>query len=578
MQQAARRQLGKAELRALSLKASLWYEQHALLTEAIETALMAEDFDRAAELIERTLDPLNRNYEHQTLRHWIERLPETVLQVHPTLAFLYAVAILFTSDRRASTTLGLLQPPLQIAEEHWRATQAEEKLGAVLAFRALLAWLQGDLDQAFTIAKQAVARLPQDELQWRDICLIFIGVEELRAGNLHAARPMLTTARELCEVTGNEFGALDATLTLGEVYARQGELRQAAQLYQHVLTAAEGAQMEREQAVIRVSNALLGLSMLAYEWNDLATAEQQATQALAIGDQVAYVDLQIRATLCLARIDQARGALASAQQRLHALIARIAQPRWSTLLRRVHTEQARLMLGEHGRSDLAGVEQWAATVATQKEQVAQLQQEQEALVHIRLLLAQDKTAAVLPLLERWQAEAQEQGRTGSMLEMLILQSITYSAVDQLSEARQTLLEALRLAQSKGYQRLFLDEGERLACLLPSVLPSISDEPLRAYVQGLLTAFGHEPWAEQATSQPVTPLRVQTPTSQLIEPLSERECDVLRLVAAGLATDEIAQELVISVGTVRTHLKHIYGKLDAHSRVQAVERARAFNLL
>src|SRR6185436_18123998 len=173
---------GDDELRSLSHKASLWYEQHGLLSEAVEAALAAQDFGRAAELIERTLDPLNRNYEHHTLRCWIEQLPGAILRTHPALAFLYAVAILFTSDRRAPATLALLQTPLRMAEEQWSAVQEEDKLGAVFALRALLAFLQGEFAQAFAQAKQALARLPRDEAQWRDICLIFMGLEELQAG------------------------------------------------------------------------------------------------------------------------------------------------------------------------------------------------------------------------------------------------------------------------------------------------------------------------------------------------------------------------------------------------------------
>lgn len=567
MQQAARRRWGDDELHHLSHKASLWYEQHGLLSEAVEAALTSQDFGRAAELIERTLDPLNRNYEHHTLRRWIEPLPEAVLRTHPSLAFLYAVAILFTSDRRAPTTLALLQTPLQVAEAQWSTTQEEDKLGGVFALRALLAFLQGEFARAFVHAKEALTCLPGDEAQWRDVCLIFMGLEELQAGRLNAAAQTLTTARALCEITSNEFGALDAALMLGEVYTRQGELHQAAQLYQHVLNAAKNAHMEREQALIRISNALIGLSALAYEGNDLEAAAQQATQALALGEQVAYPDLQIRAVLILTHLDQARGELAAAQQRLHTLLAQIAEPRWSVLLRRVQTEQAKLALAA---GDVAALERWSTTVASQEAEMTRLQQEQEALLLARWLIAQGEAEDCLGLLEPWYVEAADEGRAGSRLEILVLQSLVYGAANDLPQAHQALLEALRLAQPKGYQRLFLDEGEPLARLLPGLLSGLSDEPLLSYVQGLLAALGGG-GAKQSH-------RAQTPPAPLIEPLSERERDVLKLVAAGLATEEVAQELVISIGTVRTHLKHIYGKLDAHNRVQAVERARALNLV
>ena len=203
--------------------------------------------------------------------------------------------------------------------------------------------------------------------------------------------------------------------------------------------------------------------------------------------------------------------------------------------------------------------------------MTRLQQKQETLLLARRLIAQGETEAALSLLEPWSNEADDQGRAGCRLEIRVLQSLAHSAANDLPKAHQALLEALRLAQPKGYPRLFLDEGEPLARLLPGLLPGLSDEPLLSYVQDRLTAFGGGGGSERAYPAP-------RPSAPLIEPLSERERDVLKLVAAGLATEEVAQELVISIGTVRTHLKHIYGKLDAHNRVQAVERARVLNLV
>ncbi len=499
------------------------------------------------------------------------------------LAFLYAVAILFTSERRAADTFTRLQIPLQIAEKHWGEAQDASKLGALLAFRSLLAWLQGALDDAFVTAKQALTHLPEGEMQWRGICLIFVGVEQLQTGQVNDAEKTLTTARAFCEVTGNEFGALDAAILLGEVYLRQAELRQSAQLYQVVLDRAQNTQMERDQATIRVGSALIGLGTLAYEWNELPRCAQQAEQALAIGAQVGYFDLQSRASMLLARLEHVRGETDAAQQRLHTMIAQTAQPRWLTLVRRMRAEQAWIALAS---GNLAAVEQWAATVPQRKEEIAELQQEQEALLLAQLWIEQGDTDAALTLLERRQTDARAQGRIGNIIEILIIKSLAHGASNDLPQAHATLLEALHLAQPGGYIRLFVDQGQRLAHVLASLAPTITEEPLLTYVQTLLSAFGLSAFgtSEQESnkgaqsSQRVTSLHAHTTTPHLIEPLSERELDVIRLVAAGLATDEVAQELVISVGTVRTHLKHIYAKLDVRSRVQAVERARAFNLL
>jgi LuxR family transcriptional regulator, maltose regulon positive regulatory protein len=165
MQHEARRRLGEEHLRALSHRASLWYEQHGWLTEAVEAALAAQDFPRAADLIERLIAPELVQNEYHTLRRWLEHLPEAVLHAHPPLCMMYAIAILFTLDRRTPATMARLQTPLQVAEQHWRAEANAPKLGEALALRSWITWMQGERTQALPVARQALALLPAGEMQ-----------------------------------------------------------------------------------------------------------------------------------------------------------------------------------------------------------------------------------------------------------------------------------------------------------------------------------------------------------------------------------------------------------------------------
>jgi LuxR family maltose regulon positive regulatory protein len=222
MQHEARRRLGEDHLRALSHRASLWYEQHGWLTEAVETALAAQDFPRAAALIERSIAPELVQNEYHTLRRWLEHLPEVVLHAHPPLCLMYAVAILFTLDRRTPATVAHLQTPLQVTEQHWRAAANASTLGEVLALRSWLTWMHGERTQALPVARQALALLPAGEMQWRAISLALVGEEELLAGKLYAARQTFTQTRALWQATQNAYGALALTLALGEVCTRQG--------------------------------------------------------------------------------------------------------------------------------------------------------------------------------------------------------------------------------------------------------------------------------------------------------------------------------------------------------------------
>ncbi len=573
MQHYARRQLGEAGLRVLYDKASLWYEQQGHFAEAIEAALSAQGFDRTAALIERLIEfhHLNNNELH-TLRRWIEHLPEALLRSHPALCFTYAVTILLTEDRRAPATVALLQTPLEMAEQYWRAEENWPKLGEVLAFRSLVAWWQGDLAQTFNAARQALELLPEDELMWRGVSLVSVGMEELFAGKLDAARQHSLKAQALSEAANNIHGMLAAMFILGEVYFRQGELHQAAQLYRQVLTVV-GKVVEVGEPLEDRSGVLTRLAGLAYEWNDLEQAEQDASQALDLGQRLAIEELRVHSSLVLARVQHARGEITQAQQLLHSLIAQTKRP---LLLREVRAGQAQLALAA---GDMAAVQQWATNYVQPDDDVPFIQQEREALIVARMLIAQEETEAALRLLERWQAEAHARGRGRSELEILILTALAHFSQQNLTQARQTLLEALVLAQPEGYQRLFLDEGKPMATLLQAALPEVNEPSLEAYVRTLLLAFTKDEGGRRKDE-----IKSQTlhPSSfilhPLIEPLSLQEQRVLRLLAAGLTNPEIAQELVVSLNTVKTQVKSIYHKLDVHSREEASYVAHQLNLL
>ena len=221
-------------------------------------------------------------------------------------------------------------------------------------------------------------------------------------------------------------------------------------------------------------------------------------------------------------------------------------------------------------SDLVTVQRWSATITQLGEDFRLVQREREALIVARLLIAQGEATAALLLLERWQAEAHAQRRTQSELEIQVLTALAHSTHKNLPQAKETLREALVLAQAEGYQRLFLDEGEALAILLRAVLLDVREGLLATYVRSLLVAFAQQQ-AGQDTSHHTAP-------GLLIEPLSPQEQRVLRLLAAGRSNPEIAQELVVSVNTVKTQVQSIYRKLNVNSRWEAREAARHLKLL
>jgi LuxR family transcriptional regulator, maltose regulon positive regulatory protein len=220
------------------------------------------------------------------------------------------------------------------------------------------------------------------------------------------------------------------------------------------------------------------------------------------------------------------------------------------------------------------VQRWISSYALRPDDaLPRPQQEQEALLLARLLIAQGEHEQAVKLLVRWQSEAHEAGRLYHDLEMRILTSLAFFHDKQLTEARQLLRDALKLAYIEGYQRLFLDEGDALAALLRATLPDLKDDALALYAHMLLETLA------QAQPEQVNAPAVPSPASgELLEPLSPQEQHVVRLLVAGLSNPEIARELVVSINTVKAHVKSIYRKLDVHNRVEASEVARKLKLL
>jgi LuxR family maltose regulon positive regulatory protein len=246
--------------------------------------------------------------------------------------------------------------------------------------------------------------------------------------------------------------------------------------------------------------------------------------------------------------------------------------------REVLAAQARLALAD---GDLALVQRWATERAQSDEQAPLLEQERDALIVARLLIAQGGAAAALRALERWQALAQTQRRLGSQVEIMAVVALAQAAFGDHSQAGQSLAQALALARPEGVRRLFLDAGKPMAALLRATLPSLADQPLAAFAHGLLSesdargapdARGCD--GRQATAPVAQPA---APNQTLEEPLSPQEQRVLRLLAAGLSNPEIAAELVVSVNTIKTQVQSIYRKLNVSSRREVRAAARRLNL-
>jgi LuxR family maltose regulon positive regulatory protein len=399
MQHEARRRLGQDALDACAVSASAWYEQQGMFAEAVEAALEARAFDRAAALLEHTIRPQHYQelIEYHTLRRWLSSLPEAILARFPTLCLRLAMVVLFSADGRSLASQEQMERALTLAEQFWQAQDSRSGMGIVRAARALIAGELGDLALAARLASAALPDLPEQEHNWHGACLRLLGTENLADGAVHEASQTLVAARAQFDAAGNSHGARATLLKLGDAYAMQGALHQAAEVYRAVSTLSSMDLLDR-------GNALLGLAGLSYEWNALDAAEQEARTAYELGERIADELLQVRAGLALARIQHARGDTSQAQQLLFALLTYARQP---LLVWAVEAAQARLALAI---GDLPHAQRWYAAFAQQRPHIPHTQCERVALTSARLLIAQGEAGAALQLLDDWRAEAHAAGR------------------------------------------------------------------------------------------------------------------------------------------------------------------------
>ncbi|GER91227.1 HTH-type transcriptional regulator MalT [Dictyobacter vulcani] len=568
MRQEAQRKLGDNALRLLSARASIWYEEHGLQTEAIEAALEAKAFPRAIKIIEQLIASQQQDHtpaaqKIYSLRRWLQGLPEEELIHHPDICVRYAMSLLFLLLEDPGTTHGLpqIQRLLQMAEQYWRDANNIEKLAEVFAFRALLARQEGNILPAVTWARQALAWLPATERTWRNLALTVVGVGEILTGDLMAARRILLEALTLSEQQGNLLYARATRGMLSGASFELGELRHTAEQLRQILHEAR-IQEDRDD----ITRMQLGLANIYYQWNQLEEARQAAQEAFELSEQTHTEDTLAHTTMCLASIEQAQGQTEQAQQRLTAWLVRMQTPttaQSNQLSREVRSMLARFQLAS---ANQMAVERWFASVEQAQETLPLLQRRREQLMSVRFLLSQGALTPALVQLEELYTSAQQTGHVLLSLEVLVVLVLAHARQGTYQKAHEQLHQLLQLTQGEGYLRLFLDEGEEMATLLRNHLPQVQSKVLHTYVRKLLTAF--EPQGRQRSTSAQT---------LLSEPLSQQEQKVLRLLAMGNSNAEIASELVVSVNTIRSQVQSIYRKLDVNNRIQASERARQLNI-
>jgi LuxR family maltose regulon positive regulatory protein len=566
MQNEARRQLGDRAVRDLLTRAGSWYEVHGKLDEAIEAAFATDNIPRAAELIAQVAEAqfsfagtvMHGPPEFYTLQLWLNRLPSATRDEQPLLNMALAIAMIFTNivemQPTNSTTVNDVERLLVKAESGFIARGETGRLGQLYAFRALVFRERGEIINAVGRAKTALDLLSLTDLNWRGICISTLGLGEENAGHLAAAAARFEEACAMCESIDNRPFARANTVMLGWVYLEQNEPYRAGILFQQIL-----AEARAMGDLDDVGHTLHGLAEIALCWNDLHAARAQAEEVVEVFSQYTHEPSHIAAVLILARLDQAQGQSEAALARCSVLLSgRTAAT--LTAERRINAtitfEQACIALAT---GDIAAVQRWRANRLPDLER-PWLALCREEILLARLFIAEGNPGAATILLEARLADAELRGQKRVALEIRVLLTVAYVASDQLTNARQLLIIALTMAHPANALRVFVDDGQILLPLLQDILPGLEGKNLITFSKTILRAIRN-------TTVAATPS----------ETLSQQERRVLHLIANGSSNTEIAANLVVSVNTVKAHVKNIYRKLKLSSRLEAANAAREMGL-
>ena len=559
----------------LHRRASAWHEQNGEPSETIRHALAAGDFERAADLVELAIPAMLRSRQEAAVLGWLKLLPDEVVRVRPVLSVGFAGALLSGGefegvearlrdaehwlDEATGIRQGSHGPAAEMVvvdDAEFRRLPAEIEL-----YRAAQALVRGDGSGTVRHARRALELSPADDHLGRASAAALMGLAFWASGDLEAGHSGYAECMAGLRRAGHIADTFGCAIALADIRRTQGRLGEAMRTYEQALQRAS----QPGGAVLRgTADMYVGMSEVHRERDDLPAATQQLLRSQDLGEHNGLPQNRYRWRVAMARIREAEGDLDGALDLLNEA-ERLYVGDFFPNVRPVPALRARVRIAQGELGEALG---WARERGLSVEDDLSYLREFEHITLARVLLAryaaeraERSIQEATRLLERLLRAAEEGQRTGSVIEILVLQALAHQARDDIPAALASLRRALTLAEPEGYVRIFADEGPPMASLLRA---AAKQGIARNYVRRLLAA--------------VNKTEDGMPASQgLIEPLSERELDVLRLLGTDLGGPEIARELVVSLNTVRTHTKNIYAKLGVNNRRAAVRRARELDL-
>ena len=560
----------------LHRRASAWYEQNGEPSEAIRHALAAGDFDRAADLVELAIPAMRRTRQEAAVRGWLELLPDEVVRVRPVLSVHFAGALLARgelegvearlrdAERWLNGAAGIRQGPqappaemIVVDNDEFRRLPAE-----IEVYRAALAQARGDGPGTVRHARRTLELSPEEDHLGRASAAGFLGLASWASGDLEAGHSAYAECMAGLRRAGYIADTFGCAIALADIRRTQGRLGEAMCTYEQALQRAP----QQGGAVLRgTADMYVGMSELHRERDDLPAATQHLLRSQELGEHNGLPQNRYRWRVAMARIRQAEGDLGGALELLNEA-ERVYVGDFFPNVRPVPALKARVWIAQGRLGEALG---WVREQGLSVDDDLSYLREFEHITLARVLLARYQAErAERPiheatrLLERLLSAAEEGARTGRVIAILVLRALAHQTLGDIPAALACLERALTLAEPEGYVRVFIDEGPPMASLLRA---AAKQGIARNYVRRLLAAVTeteHDSAIKQA----------------LIDPLSERELEVLRLLGTELDGPEIARELVVSLSTMRTHTKNIYAKLAVTNRRAAVRRAAELGLL
>ncbi|MBX0314164.1 LuxR C-terminal-related transcriptional regulator [Planococcus glaciei] len=563
------------QLADLYLSASRWYEKHGFSADAIRHALAAEDFARAAGLIELAWADMRRNRQEAAMLSWLKAIPDELVRQRPVLSVIYAWALLSAGE--VATVEERLQDAerwLEMADVHEKAesfldgmivVDKEEfrgLLSSISLYRAANALAQGDISAAMKNARRVLGLVPETDHLRRGAASGLLGLAYWTTGELETAHRTYFDGMANLQLAGNLSDVIGGSIALADIRIAQGRLRQAMRNYERGL---QLAAEQGEPAMRGTADMWVGMSELCRESNDLPKALQHLVKSKEQGEHTEFPQNQYRTRVAMARIKEAQGDLDDALK-LYAEAEQLYVSDFFPNVRPIAALKTRVWL-KQGRLDDAL--DWMREQGLSVDNSLSYLREFEHITMIRVLLVRYANgladhrsfSEAREFLNRLLKAAEKGERMGSVIEILIMKAFADQLESGASAGLVPLQRALSLAEPEGYVRVFVDEGPPMATLLEAAL---NKKIAPHYVRRLLTAFGQ--------TEPNMPNK-QT----LSEHLSERELDVLRLLRTDMSGPDIARELTVSLNTLRTHTKNIYGKLEVNNRRAAIRRAEELGL-